>query len=389
MAAQMPDAPADERVRVMQDHLLAVTDYVRAEGKVPMMWADMLLEHPELLSRIPGDVILCDWEYYDVPARSGPGSPDSQELFKQAGHRVLACPAVNGFYGSPVVSANSTENIRVFTGENRSVEGDGILLCTWETNFGNFFSAHWPWIFLAGECAQGVETRGMEFLRAYTRREWGLDSDDLQQWHAAADVAVQQILGGAAERPFLLIRNLRHAVFRTRNILTAMHDARSWFHAEARTKIRRTLREAEALAVRMADQATRRREEPRLLLQWTRVFLGMVGIGNRVEELAHAYHEGALRQGSDPRGFAQEMERCREILRQIHREMEPLAEWTRTLVDQENQAAEEMTWIPQAQRHLEAKAEELGAMEQSPAGLISFEQFIHREAGTPNRVMTR
>jgi len=115
----------------------------------------------------------------------------------------------------------------------------------------------------------------------------------------------------------------------------------------------------------------------------------MVGIGDRVEELAHAYHEGALRQGTDPRGFAQEMERCREILRQIHREMEPLAEWTRTLVDLENQAAEEMTWISQAQRHLEAKSAELGAMEQSPAGLISFEQFIHREAGTPNRVRTR
>jgi hypothetical protein len=62
---------------------------------------------------------------------------------------------------------------------------------------------------------------------------------------------------------------------------------------------------------------------------------------------------------------------------------------TRTLVDQENQAAEEMAWISQAQLHLEAKAEELGAIEQGPAGLISFEQFIHRAAGTPNRVMTR
>lgn len=389
LAAQMPEAAPEERVRVMQEHLLTIIDYVRARGKVPMMWADMLLEHPELLARIPGDVILCDWEYYDVPQRSGPGSLDSQVLCKEAGRRVLACPAVNGFYGSPVVSANSTENIRVFTAENRSIGGDGILLCTWETNFGNFFSSHWPWIYLAGECAKGQGGSGMDFLRAYTAREWGLDTDDLAQWHAAADAGIQHILADAADRPFLLLRNLRHEVFRTRNILEAMDDARSWFHASVRARMKDTLREAEAVALRMVDGARRRKEEPRRLLEWTRVLLCLVGIGDRVEELALAYHEGAVRQGTDPRAFAQSMDRCRALLMEMHRSMDTLAEWTRTLVEQENHCAEEAAWVPEAQRHLEAKAAELDAVEKSGAGLVSFEQFVRRAPGVPNRVLTR
>jgi hypothetical protein len=51
--------------------------------------------------------------------------------------------------------------------------------------------------------------------------------------------------------------------------------------------------------------------------------------------------------------------------------------------------AEEMAWVPLAQRHVQDKARELSAMEKARAGLISFEQFLHREPGVPNRVLTR
>ncbi len=44
-------------------HMLPLFEHVRARGLRPMIWADILLQHPEALERLPRDVAVVDWNY--------------------------------------------------------------------------------------------------------------------------------------------------------------------------------------------------------------------------------------------------------------------------------------------------------------------------------------
>ncbi len=38
----------------------------RQQGRTTMMWNDMLVKHAEATSRIPNDIIMCDWMYENL-----------------------------------------------------------------------------------------------------------------------------------------------------------------------------------------------------------------------------------------------------------------------------------------------------------------------------------
>lgn len=45
-----------------------ISEYVKSFGKVPLMWADVVINHPESYQLLPSGVVLCDWGYdYDYP----------------------------------------------------------------------------------------------------------------------------------------------------------------------------------------------------------------------------------------------------------------------------------------------------------------------------------
>jgi hypothetical protein len=46
------------------DFVRPFIDHVLAAGKRPILWADMLLAHPEALDAVSRDAVLCDWEYW-------------------------------------------------------------------------------------------------------------------------------------------------------------------------------------------------------------------------------------------------------------------------------------------------------------------------------------
>ncbi len=386
---QLPHLSEEERWPIALEHVLSIIDFVKERGKIPMIWGDMFLKHRECINRVSDDVIICDWEYFDRPSRSGPGNIEGQRFFKEAGKRVLASPAINGFYGHPLVSVNSTENIRAFTSDNQAVDGDGILLCTWETNFGSFFSSHWPWIKLQSDVIRGTDSGGMEFLREYTRDEWGLDSDALKEWYELIDVEVQKILSPYSDLPFTLICILRHQVFRTKNILPPLYDSRSWLGKEVRSELLDVLGKAKKVAEGMYDKAVRRREEPLRLLQWTDTFICILQLAELVDELEKSYHEAAIAQGSDSELFVEALNRCVSILQEMVCVSKPLGDWTETLVKYENQVAEEKWWIPQAQKDLAWRGEELKKVLENNRSLINFNRFIRFDPDIPNRVMNR
>lgn len=50
-------------------HMLPLFEHVRKRGLRPMIWADIVLSHPQIMSRVPRDVAMVDWDYVTDAAR--------------------------------------------------------------------------------------------------------------------------------------------------------------------------------------------------------------------------------------------------------------------------------------------------------------------------------
>ena len=73
---------------LLADYINFLHDLVAEKGKRMWMWGDALLKHSELLSRVPKNVVICNWQYTpDV------GSSTTQILL-DAGYDVMLCSAL-------------------------------------------------------------------------------------------------------------------------------------------------------------------------------------------------------------------------------------------------------------------------------------------------------
>jgi len=75
-----------DRGKLYVDFVNKIIDYVKSKGKTPMMWADILLEHPEVIEQLPQDVILLNWDYG--------ANPPEEKISKIAnmGRTQIVCP---------------------------------------------------------------------------------------------------------------------------------------------------------------------------------------------------------------------------------------------------------------------------------------------------------
>ena len=64
-----------------------IIKHVRQTGKKVMMWADVLLHHPEVIDQIPEDICFLNWDYWATP------SEDNIMKFKEMGRTQIVCPA--------------------------------------------------------------------------------------------------------------------------------------------------------------------------------------------------------------------------------------------------------------------------------------------------------
>lgn len=51
-------------------HMRPILDHIRARGLRPLLWADMVLQHAEVLDQLPRDTVLVDWHYSRVSDRA-------------------------------------------------------------------------------------------------------------------------------------------------------------------------------------------------------------------------------------------------------------------------------------------------------------------------------
>ena len=75
------------------DFVTKIIKYLQSKGKKVMMWADILLNHPEQIDNLPEDVELLNWYYW--------GDPDEKtfRLIQESGRTQIVCPGTGSWMG--------------------------------------------------------------------------------------------------------------------------------------------------------------------------------------------------------------------------------------------------------------------------------------------------
>ena len=162
---------------VHAEHYKRVFDIIKKHGKLPMMYGDVILNNPDILTKIPKDVTIVDWHY---GANLDFTSP---EIFKQAGFQYIVSPAVWNFTGPFPNYLNTFVNIQRINEDGQNNGSLGLLCSSWNDYGGeelrelNFYGYAW-----AAECAWNPQKADqVAFTPEFFSDFYGVENtDDLQ-----------------------------------------------------------------------------------------------------------------------------------------------------------------------------------------------------------------
>lgn len=110
---------------VHAEHYRRVAEIIRAHGKRPMMYGDIILNIPAILGKIPNDITIVDWHYDPAFGYSSP------EVFRKAGFPFIASPAVWNFTGPFPDFFGTLANVRNFNRDGAANGSLGLLTSNW------------------------------------------------------------------------------------------------------------------------------------------------------------------------------------------------------------------------------------------------------------------
>ncbi|RMH65210.1 MAG: hypothetical protein D6677_03010 [Calditrichaeota bacterium] len=169
-------------------HYRKVYDIIRRHDKKVMMYGDIILKHPEILTEIPKDIILFDWHYY--PRIFYP----SVELFQKTGHPFIVSAGVHNWRRFFPNLTDAISNIHTLTRQGYAHGALGSITSNWGDYGGMNLRAfnYYGYGYAAAVSWNTSQTRPETFDRAFFPFFYG-DS-------AAAYGAVYALLNDMSDR---------------------------------------------------------------------------------------------------------------------------------------------------------------------------------------------
>lgn len=200
------------------DHFQPLFRQVRAAGKRPMIYGDMILAHPEIIDEVPREVVICDWDYWSGHAADrilwGHGTVNPGEswakvppthrryreyfvagkgrltpfpytqFLKDKGFDVVLCSAAKSSgdnYCAPRTKLH-VANAMAAAKRARQVGLDGVIVTSWAVRF-NHLETNWPGIAASAWTYQdpSLDDRQVsaQFAEAFFGCSWPALFDDL------------------------------------------------------------------------------------------------------------------------------------------------------------------------------------------------------------------
>ncbi len=102
-----------------------ICEFVKLRGKRPMFWGDIIIESPELMKKLPSDVICLNWGYSDLETET------NAKKMHDVGAVQYMCPGVQGWRRFINRLDLAYENIRRMCSYAEKYEAIGILNTDW------------------------------------------------------------------------------------------------------------------------------------------------------------------------------------------------------------------------------------------------------------------
>ena len=146
--------------------LLKVYAAAKRCGKRPMFWGDIVLKHPELVARLPKDLIALDWGYEaDHPFEA------EAAKFKSAGLDFYVCPGTSSWRSLAGRVENMRSNLEAAEKAGRLFGAKGYLVTDWgDEGHWQPLAASLPGIIMGGAfAASGAKAANMDLERELDR----------------------------------------------------------------------------------------------------------------------------------------------------------------------------------------------------------------------------
>lgn len=126
--------------------LLKVCDLAASRGVRPMVWGDIVLKHPELVERLPKNLLMLDWGYEG----NHPFAAEARR-FREAGLDFYVCSGTSSWNSLAGRVENMRENMAAAESAGRLNGACGYLVTDWG-DFGHWqpLAASLPGIILGG-----------------------------------------------------------------------------------------------------------------------------------------------------------------------------------------------------------------------------------------------
>jgi hypothetical protein len=119
-------------------HLNRVRDVLKPYNRRLMFWGDIALAHPELIGRVPKEMIVMNWDYAardDYLPRIKP--------FKDAGLEQFVCPGAHNWNQIFPDLDTASKNIANFVRDGQSASVLGMMNTTWDDDGESLFEMTW------------------------------------------------------------------------------------------------------------------------------------------------------------------------------------------------------------------------------------------------------
>jgi hypothetical protein len=115
--------------KVYLDFLLKIHRLCQKYGKRMNLWADIVLKYPQMLKKLPKDIVLLNWEY----EQNGKNIYRTKKLAK-AKLPFMVCPGTSGWLTHGTRLPNSMGNVTNFAEQGRKFGAEGLLNTDWGDN---------------------------------------------------------------------------------------------------------------------------------------------------------------------------------------------------------------------------------------------------------------
>ena len=158
-------------------HIMRLYDIVKKFDKRVIMWGDILLHYPELLDRLPKDIIIGTWTYDPLDNFDSFIKP-----FKEKGFEFWVVPGVLNSYRLFPNYYQAPINIRNFARDGYKYGASGLMNCVWDDGGASFFSVTWYAVSLGADKSWNVKAPEYhKFDVRFNQAIYGLNNNALTQ----------------------------------------------------------------------------------------------------------------------------------------------------------------------------------------------------------------